>query len=64
MSMKWLGVSIIRTNIIDPTATSTTNKIQSSVPEPESRYQVVAASLLPVATVAGDKLHYICIKMT
>ena len=31
---------------------------------PEGKYQGVAASLWPVATVQGAELHYICIKKT
>jgi len=42
--------------------TSYTNNIHTQVPE--SKYQGVAASLWPVATVEGAELHYICIKKT
>ena len=57
--MKGMGGSIIST---DWYSTSYTNQIHSQVPE--STYQGVAASLWPLATVAGAKLHYICIKKT
>jgi hypothetical protein len=43
-----------------PTSYTNTNNIHYQVPE--NRYQSVAASLWPVATVAGAELHYICIK--
>ena len=42
--------------------TSYTNNIHSQVPE--GRYQGVAASLWPVATVEGAEFHCICIKKT
>jgi hypothetical protein len=45
-----------------PTSYTNTNNIHYQVPE--NRYQSVAASLWPVATVAGAELHYICIKKT
>ena len=53
------GVSIIRTNW-DPLPIPTTSTLKTS----ESKYQGVAASSWPVATVEGDELHYICIEKT
>ena len=59
MSMKWVG-GLIHKNHQRPT--SYTNNIYSQVTD--SKYQGVVASLWPIATVAGAKLHYKCIKKT
>ena len=53
------GVLIISTNW---ESTFCTHDIHSQVIE--SKYQGVAASIWPIATVAGAELHYICIKKT
>jgi hypothetical protein len=59
MSMKWVR-GLNHKSYQKPT--SYTNNIHSQVPE--STYQARAASSWPLATVAGAKLHYICMKKT
>jgi hypothetical protein len=44
--------------------TSYTNNIHSQAQRAHIRLEARAASLWPLATVAGAKLHYIYIKMT
>ena len=58
--MKCVGGGLNHKNKQRPA--SYTNNIHSQVQE--SKYQDVAASLWPVATVEGAELHYICIKKT
>ena len=57
--MNWMGGINISTN---RDSYSYTKEIHSQVPE--GKYQGMAASLWPVATIAGAELHYICKKKT
>ena len=59
MSMKCVG-GLNHTKYCRPT--SNTKEIHSQVPE--GRYKGVAASLWPIAAVAGAETLYICMKKT
>ena len=59
--MKWVGG--LNHNISTLQAPGETRS-ESPHQVSESKYQSVAASLWPVATVTGAELHYICIKKT